>query len=432
MLAKNLKAFLWKLGSKKSQRLYLSWKFRFYPDIPPYSATFLRDFVCFNSKRFFIGRWASIYVSRKFGIDNVTTGIIIQILDCLRKNYNFDTHHLLRLINNVKLNYRNLCYLYSVLISFGMFTAALHVRKKMRSISTDQVSYKAPPNSLDYLKFQRFYFGALLELNRSSTFVYSNCPIHFRATLENYSLFWRNSNFHIVDNNFSRYLRGFSEIHVEGPSDFDVVEIDGACRIGFKGQVIDRPAYNILYINGVYAEFLCSLNLAQLIGKLGDANWLVFKSSVSLTKLENCNEFKKYIEHRNLLAKPLELRTLCLQNNLFMNGSLNALPEALCDVYSHISRSQSVCLTGANLYASKNLYRSGYHQHGPITTGDISVRMRSFVHHDPLTQFSVINHFYRNHGLILGVNLAKLMGIGESEYMKLLEIIYGESFRHKL
>jgi hypothetical protein len=432
VLAKNLKAFLWKLSSKKNQRLYLSWKFRLYPDIPPYSATFLRDFVCINTKRFFIGRWASIYVSRKFGIDKITTEIIIQILDCFRKKYNFDISHLLRLINDEKFNYRNLCYLYSVLISFGMFTAALHVRNKMRLISADQVSHGASPNLSDSLKFQRFFFGALLELNRSSAFVYSNCPIHFRTTLENYSLFWRKSNLNTADNNFARYLRGFSEIHVEGPSDVDVVEMDGACRIGFKGQVIDRPAYNILYVNGVYAEFLCSLNLAQLIRKLGDANWIVFKSSVSLSKLENCNEFKKYVEHRNLLSKPLELRTLCLQNNLFMNGSLNALPEALCDVYSNISRSQSVCLTGANLYASKNLYRSGYHQHGPITTSDISVRINSFVHHDPLTQFSVINHFNKNHGLILGANLAKLMGMGESEYMKLLETIYGESFRQNL
>lgn len=356
------------------------------------------------------------------------------------------------------MDYHELHYIYYLALSVGLFNVAYSLRSKSREAAINLLNRKVGPKS----RHQRFKIvkaaTALLETKNFAgyeKYISSNAsllgnmqnPMIFFYELMTSRVISTKSNEEVAlipknieDDYFHMYVND-KTVAVVGPlatSLYDgelIDEHDIVVRCNYKkggpgvnakvkGRRCDISYYNVREAQYIYIQE------PEIFPEC--IKWAVCKiedDKLNLSRLLKDRNVKR--ENKSMSDNNICVRNLYSMNKLLFNGTLNAIPNAILDLSRFSPR--VIRVFHSDLFLSPR-YASGYeanyfrewYEEGRFQELFVKRVMKK---HDPVTQYWVLNCLWSQGRIIGDKRFNEVMQLGEREYMRQLQIIYGQSGR---
>ncbi|KAF5083754.1 hypothetical protein DSECCO2_85560 [anaerobic digester metagenome] len=344
------------------------------------------------------------------------------------------------------LEHWELLHMYTLTLRVGLFEVAYAIRSKALDIA---ISYLSEDKKMDGYKYISA-LSALLERGHYYTFQQKlgllgeefeeekQKLIHLLNIIQsqnNQSLLPKdiNSDLNEEDIIFHQFVKGKS-VAIVGPARTDkpdAIHIDShdlVVRTNYKekGECVDPIIKglrcDITYFNGETVERLCK---QDIINWPDGISWAIFKSDSDNHKLVAIlRENSKKIDLMKKAIDYLQSRNMYMLYGTFFNLSLMAIPNIIMDLLRFDPKKISI------FHADLMLSVGTIPQYLPKDFEYANSMKKYFLmtisrSHDPVTQYWILHELWKN-GKFEGDNrFNEIMSLGELEYMKQLQKIYG-------
>ncbi len=328
------------------------------------------------------------------------------------------------------INFYEYHYLYQLLLTFGHFNLAFLVRQHIYASAKKEnfllrFSYR-------YIKMLYFIIeaGDITKFNaKLKNLYYYNSNCKFLLILLSILLF-RKNNSDLLDkksnNEFSRNF--FNKIYNKdviliGPKKTyadksknkkkhsKVIATINFTDINFYSDLIYFNDYSIKYISETFLR-------KSLSNK--NTNFLIFKNERSL------NNYIKIKKSFNFIGSSVEIRN-SLSFDSIVSGDLNMGVISALDIIS--ANPRSLKLKNFDLMLTRKRTTSYYLESKYLQEREKIYVIKSFIQHDPLTQYFILSTLLKNKKIKCDANLNNILEGGPRLYMSRLEKVYGKSAR---
>ncbi len=233
-----------------------------------------------------------------------------------------------------------------------------------------------------------------------------------------------------ADNRFAEFTKN-KRIAFVGPSKSlskDAAEIDGydlVVRCNYKEAGIGTDSdikglrCDISYFNNTQTRSICESKPLQVPEVI---KFAVFRAQTSLQKFR-----KAFLQLDTCFAGQLITRLSENYSLMLFEGSLNAIPNALCDLLRFDT--DSIKIFHADLMLTVDRF-TGYTPGVENSAKHIDVFLKSCAGaHDPLTQYALLKLMHSAKKISGDPAFERVMQLGEASYMKELQQIYGNFAR---